>query len=103
MSPEVVSIAVREYFAAIRAMDRQAWGDTFAANAVSYDPVGAPPIKCHQALGSFFESVAGGFKEVRLSEEDILVAGNGAAVKWRGRGVSRGGRDVRFEGIDVFT
>ena len=103
MSPEVVSIAVREYFAAIRAMDRQAWVDTFAENAVSYDPVGAPPIKGHQALGSFFDSVTGGFKEVGLSEEEIFVAGNGAAVKWRGRGVSKGGRDVRFEGIDVFT
>ena len=103
MWPEVVAIAVREYFAAIRAMDRQAWVDTFAENGVSYDPVGAPPTKGHQALGSFFDSITGPFKQVGLSEEDIFVAGNGAAVKWRGRGVSKGGRDVRFEGIDVFT
>jgi len=103
MSPEVVSIAVREYFAALRAMDREAWVATFAEDAVSYDPVGAPPIKGHQALGSFFDAVTGGFKEVGLTEEDIFVAGNGAAVKWRGRGLSKGGRDVNFEGIDVFT
>ena len=103
MSPEVVAIAVREYFAAIRAMDRQAWVDTFAENGVSYDPVGAPPTKGHHALGSFFDSITGPFREVGLSQQDIFVAGNGAAVKWRGRGVSKGGRDVRFEGIDVFT
>ena len=103
MSPEVVSIAVREYFAALRAMDRQAWVATFAEDAVSYDPVGAPPTKGHQALGSFFDAVMGRFKEVGLTEEDIFVAGNGAAVKWRGRGVSKGGHDVNFEGIDVFT
>jgi len=50
MSPEVVSKAVKAYFAAIRAMDQ----------------------------------------------------GNGAAVRWSGRGLSRQGRKVHFEGIDVF-
>lgn len=102
MSPEVVSIAVRAYFAAIRAMDQQAWVNTFAEDAVTYDPVGAPPTRGHQELGSFFQSITGAFKEVSLSEDQIFVAGNSAAVKWSGRGVSKQGRKVRFEGIDVF-
>lgn len=102
MSPEVISRAVRAYFEALRAMDQEAWVNTFAEDAVSYDPVGAQPTKGHQKLGEFFETITAGFKEVGLTEDQIFVAGTGAAVKWTGRGVSKQGRKVRFEGIDVF-
>ncbi len=102
MSPEVVSRAVRAYFAALRAMDQQAWVGTFAENAITYDPVGAPPVEGHQKLGEFFQAITAAFKEVGLTEDQIFVAGNGAAVKWTGRGISKQGRKVHFEGIDVF-
>jgi steroid delta-isomerase len=102
MSPEVVSKAVRAYFEAIRAMDEQAWVDTFAEDAISYDPVGASPIQGHKRLGEFFQTITAAFKEVGLREDQIFVAGTGAAVKWTGRGVSKQGRKVHFEGIDIF-
>lgn len=103
MSPELVSKAVKAYFAAIRAMDQEAWVNTFAEDAVTYDPVGAPPTKGHQRLGEFFQTITAPFKEVGLTEEEVFIAGNGAAVKWTGRGVSRQGKKVRFEGIDIIT
>ena len=102
MSTETVSQAVRAYFAAIRAMNEQAWIDTFAEDAVSYDPVGAPPMVGHQSLREFFQTITGAFKEVGLTEDEIFIAGNGAAVKWSGRGISQQARKVHFEGIDVF-
>jgi len=102
MSPEVVSKAVKAYFAAIRAMDQEAWVNTFAEDAVSYDQVGAPPTRGHQRLGEFFQTITAAFKEVGLTEDDVFVAGNGAAVRWSGRGMSKQGRKVHFEGIDVF-
>ncbi len=102
MSPEVVSKAVRAYFEAIRAMDQEAWVNTFAEDAVSYDPVGALPTKGHEKLEEFFETITAAFKEVGLTEDHIFVAGTGAAVKWTGRGVSKQGRKVHFEGIDIF-
>jgi steroid delta-isomerase len=102
MSPEVVAKAVKAYFAAIRAMDKQAWVDTFATDAVSYDPVGTPPINGHEKLGEFFDTITGAFKEVGLTEEEVFIAGNGAAVKWSGRGTSKRGHLAHFEGIDVF-
>ncbi len=102
MSPEVVSKAVRAYFEATRAMDQQAWVDTFAEDAVTYDPVGALPTKGHQKLGEFFQTITAAFKEVGLTEDYVFVAGTGAAVKWTGRGISKQGRNVHFEGIDVF-
>jgi len=102
MSPEIVSKAVKAYFKTLRAMDQEGWVATFAEDAVSYDPVGAPPTQGHDKLREFFQSVTGAFKEVSLTEDEVFIAGNGAAVKWTGKGISKQGRKVRFEGIDVF-
>jgi steroid delta-isomerase len=102
MSPEVVSKAIKTYFAAIRAMDIPAIVNTFAEDAVSHDPVGAQPIEGHQKLTEFFQSITAAFKEVGLTEDQVFVAGTGAAVKWTGSGISKQGNKVRFEGIDVF-
>jgi steroid Delta-isomerase len=102
MSPEIISRAVKNYFAAIRAMDQKAWVNTFAEDAVSHDPMGAPPIVGHEKLNEFFQSITAPFKEVGLTENDVFVAGNSAAVKWTGSGISQSGHKVHFEGIDVF-
>ena len=102
MSPEVISKTIKAYFAAFRAMDQRAWVNTFAEDAIDHDPVGAPPIEGHQKLGEFFQTVTAAFKEVGLTENEVFIAGNGAAVKWTGRGISKQGNNVRFEGIDVF-
>lgn len=102
MSPEIISVAIKAYFAALRAMDERAWVNTFAEDAVTYDPVGAPPTRGHQRLAEFFQTITAAFKEVGLTEDQIFIAGNGAAVKWTGRGTSQAGRKVQFEGIDVF-
>lgn len=102
MSPEIISRGVKNYFAAIRAMDVEAWIATFAPDAVSYDPVGSPPNAGHDALRQFFAAIAGAFKKVGITEDHVFIANNEAAVKWTGRGTGNNGRDVRFEGIDIF-
>lgn len=102
MSPEVVSKIVKAYFAALRAMDQQAWVNTFAPDAISNDPVGAPAIEGHQKLGEFFQTITAAFEQVGLTEDHVFIAGNGAAVKWTGRGISKQGKKVHFEGIDIF-
>lgn len=83
-------------------MDEHAWVATFAEDAISYDPVGALPSAGHQRLREFFQTITAAFKEVGLTEDEVFVAGNGAAVKWTGRGTSKQGRKVHFAGIDVF-
>jgi steroid delta-isomerase len=102
VSPEIVSRAVKAYFAAIRARDEHAWVNTFAKDAVSHDPMGSTPITGHQKLAEFFQSIAGAFLEVTLIEDQVFISGNGAAVKWTGSGTSKQGKQVNFEGIDVF-
>jgi steroid delta-isomerase len=102
MSPEVVSKGVKAYFEALRAMDIPAIVNTFADDAISHDPVGAPPIEGHQKLAEFFQAITAAFTEVGLTEHEVFIAGSGAAVKWIGRGISKQGKKVHFEGIDVF-
>jgi steroid delta-isomerase len=93
--------AVAEYFSALRAMDVDRWVNTFAPNAESHDPVGAPPLLGHDALRQFLTGIFSLFETVGLTEDHIFGAGDTAAVKWTGRGRGRNGKDVTFEGIDV--
>lgn len=102
VSADRVSRAVRAYFLAIRAMDVEAFANTFAEDGTTCDPFGAPPITGREGIRDFFQSICKNFKSVSLEEDSIFVAGNGAAVKWSGKGTSNGGKEVRFEGIDVF-
>ena len=102
VSAERISHAVRAYFLAIRAMDADAFANTFAEDGTTYDPVGTPGISGRAGLREFFTSICKNFKSVGLTEDAVFVAGNGAAVKWTGKGTSASGKEVRFEGIDVF-
>lgn len=97
-----VSRAVRAYFLAIRAMDAEAFANTFAEDGTTHDPIDAPPITGRESIAEFMASICRNFKSVSLDEESIFVAGNGAAVKWTGKGTSTSGKEIRFEGIDVF-
>lgn len=99
---ERISRAVRAYFLAIRAMDPDAVASTFAEDGTTYDPVGTEGVTGREAIREFFNSIYRNFKSVALTEDSIFVAGNGAAVKWTGKGTSANGKNVNFEGIDVF-
>jgi steroid delta-isomerase len=101
-SPVVIRQAVAAYFAATRTMNLDAWLATFAPDALDYDPVGTPPVVGHQGLRQFFQTITGVFERLGITEDHVFVGGNGAAVKWTGRGVGKNGRDITFEGIDVF-
>src|SRR5437667_2422815 len=102
ISPDKISRAVRTYFLAIRAMDADAFANAFAEDGTTYDPVGTPGITGRDGLREFLQSICKNFKTVGLTEDAVFVAGNGAAVKWTGKGTSNNGREVNFEGIDVF-
>ena len=102
VSADRISRAVRAYFLAIRAMDPEAIASTFAEDGTTYDPVGSEGVTGRDAIREFFSSIYKNFKNVTLTEDSIFVAGDGAAVKWTGKGTSANGKNVNFEGIDVF-
>lgn len=92
---------VAAYFAATRAMNGAAWLATMAEDAISYEPAN-PPLQGHTALGQFFQGIADACETVGLTEEFVSIVDNRAAAKWRGEAISKNGRTVTFEGIDVF-
>ena len=96
-----ISRAVRAYFLAIRAMDAEAFANTFAEDGSTEDPIGTPAIKGRAAIREFLASICKNFNSVGLTEDHVFVAGHGAAVKWTGKGTSANGKEVNFEGIDV--
>lgn len=102
LDQSAIENTVANYFSAIRASDEDAWIATFADDAVSYDPVGAPPHEGEDALREFFQGINAAFAEIGLHEQDVFVAGDSAAVKWTGHGVGHNGTEVEFAGIDVF-
>ena len=102
VAPDKISRAVRAYFLAIRAMDAEAFANTFAEDGTTFDPVSSPGITGREGIREFLESICKNFKSVGLTEDSVFVAGNGAAVKWTGSGTSINGSEVKFEGIDVF-
>src|SRR4051794_34494087 len=83
-------------------MNLDAWVSTFEEEAISEDPVGAPPIQGHNELRNFFLGLTDLFSRVGITEDSVFVCGNDAAVKWTGYGVGKNGQQVEFEGIDVF-
>jgi len=102
VSADRISRVVRAYFLALRAMDAEAFANTFAEDGTTYDPVGSPGITGRAAIREFLESICKNFKSVGLTEDSVFVAGNGAAVKWTGHGTSSNGKEIKFEGVDVF-
>ena len=102
VSADKISRAVRAYFLAIRAMDVDAIVNSFAEDGTTCDPMGTPPVSGREGIREFFQSIFKNFKSAALDEDSVFVAGNGAAVKWTGHGTSTTGKEVKFEGIDVF-
>ena len=103
MATEIIEQVVRQYFAGICAMDPDMWLAAFAEDAVSHDPVGAPPLVGHAALRRAMQDLCDAVEQVGRYADHVFVAGNGAAIKWTGRCIGRNGRSVTFAGIDVVT
>ena len=102
MSTEVIEKLVAAYFDQMQAMNPEGWVENFAEDAVIYDPVGNPPSKVKEDFQKFFGLLSMVFEKLELSQDQIFIAGNGAAVKWTLRGLGKNGRQGTAEGISVF-
>ena len=101
MSYESVKNTTRNFYAALRANDVEAWVSSFAENAVLEDPVGTDPRKGKTEIREFLVGVLALTNEFGISEDHVFINENTAAVKWTGKGVGRNGRKIQFEGIDL--
>lgn len=93
---------IAQYFGALRSMDETTWVGLFATGGALHDPADAAPLVGDEALRGFFRMALGAFETLSLTTDSVFVCGNQAAVRFRGEGRGKNGRDVRFEGIDLF-
>ncbi|MGA7933694.1 MAG: nuclear transport factor 2 family protein [Kovacikia sp.] len=102
-SIETIQSAIQQYFAAIRGSNKvDNIVACFAEDCISQDPVDAPALNGTAEVRQFFQTIVGLFATVELTEEFISIHGQEAAVKWSGFGIGKNGREVTFEGIDIF-
>ena len=78
VSPDKISRAVRAYFLAVRAMDADAFANTFAEDGTTFDPVGSPAITGREALRSCKGSTYAEQYDFRKGAP--LVAGSAGAL-----------------------
>jgi len=97
-----IAAAVGAYFDLLNAGQEAAWLALFADDAVVHDPVGSLPAEGRAAMPEVWRMLHVAFERVTLEAVHTFYGGNGAAVKWSGRGRSPQGREVEFEGISVF-
>jgi steroid delta-isomerase len=100
-SKEAIQSAVAAYLAASAAMDANAVADAFAPDGVSNDPAGTPPHQGHTAIRQFIEGTVTQARSVTTTPDQIFIAGDSAAFKWTVQLMTKNGRSVTFEGIDV--
>ena len=100
---ESVRNFVARYFEATRSGDANQWANCFSNNATFEDPVGTAPINNNPAkILEFGKKFMSGFETVGLYEEFVHVVGNEAAARWTGKAITKKGKKVRFDGINVF-
>ncbi|NJL40014.1 MAG: nuclear transport factor 2 family protein [Leptolyngbyaceae cyanobacterium SM1_4_3] len=102
MSPELIQKLVTSYFSSLQMMDVTGWAENFTEDAIIYDPVGNPPSKARENAQAFFGLLSMAFEKLELSQDDVFIAGNGAAVKWKLRALGKSGKQGIAEGISVF-
>ncbi|MBD2092468.1 nuclear transport factor 2 family protein [Microcoleus sp. FACHB-1515] len=102
MSPELIQKLITSYFSSLQEMDASGWAENFTKDAIIYDPVGNPPSKARENAQAFFGLLSMAFEKLELSQDNVFIAGNGAAVKWTMRGLGKSGKQGISEGISVF-
>jgi steroid Delta-isomerase len=93
---------VTAYFAAIRAMDADAFTGVFAEDAVVFNPVAPGPIESREELRRFLQALWEPFTALEPVQDHAFYAYDGCAVKWTIRATGRQGGTLHVEGIDVF-
>ena len=103
LSNEEIAEVVGQYFSSLRLMEVDELLDLFTEDALSWDPVGTPPMRVRDKSTNYFRVLSKIFDKMSLTEDDIFVSGNEAAVRWKGEAkLRRKETEVKFDGVSVF-
>ncbi len=91
MSEEQVREVVGAYFSSLRTMDVDRLHELFDDDALSWDPVGSPPMRVRDKSTNYFRALSNIFEKMALTEVRHFCL-------WeRGRGPLDGCRDASIE------
>lgn len=100
---KAIEKVVAEYFAAINALDADAFVGCFAEDGATHDPEGAPPHEGPAGVRAFFDGLAQLCESCEITPRDVFVSGSGAAAPWTLVARGKNGRDATAAGVDVIT
>ncbi len=92
-----------KYFAALNALDREAYLACFSENVLLRDPYGARPLQGTAGLHKFMDGMERTWASFQMTPGDAYAAGNRVAVPWRCVATAKSGKVADFAGVNVFT
>jgi hypothetical protein len=102
MSQTAIAAAINSYFTNLAAMNPPGWLENFAADAITYDPVGKPGNSVHETYEKFFGLLSNFFAQMTITQDYVAIAANQAAVKWTMQVLAKNGKTAQAEGISIF-
>jgi uncharacterized protein (TIGR02246 family) len=99
---EMIRTAVDGYFAANNALDADAVARLFSVDARMHRVPGTAPIEGRETIRQIYGHLLSAFARSEVEAVQTFIAGNGAAVLYRGKFTARSGGAIALEGINVF-
>lgn len=100
--PTNAADAVRAYFAAVGSADADGLKRLFAEDARMEDPVGAPVLEGHAGVERFHKMTSRAWERLAMTPTRVAMRGDRVAASWTAEGRSASGKDIAFDGINVF-
>jgi steroid delta-isomerase len=94
--------AIEAYFASIADAEAQAFVDQFAEEATFADPVGGPVLTGRDGVAKFHKGLRRAWQRLDMRPTAVHVRGGRAAAAWTATGQSASGKDIAFDGVNVF-
>jgi ketosteroid isomerase-like protein len=92
---------IHDYFAAIAALDVDAYAACFTPDCEIHDPVGPQPHQGHEGGKAFLSGFAAITERLNIRAGKIELNGNRAAFSWAAEAVGKNGKFAMADGIDV--
>ena len=102
VTKEMIQSVVAGYFAANNRLDADAAAELFAPDARMERTPGTPPVEGRETIRQAYRQLLSAFLRSDMTALNTFIAGNGAAVLYRGEFTARNGASAVVEGIDVF-
>lgn len=102
MDADAVRAAVNEYFSALGNADEDGFTRLFSDDVWFCDPLGTPILEGHAGVAKFLRGLRRSWSSFSAQTQAVHVRGPRAAASWSAKGLSATGKNISFDGIDVF-